>query len=169
MTRSRLLVLVSAVALTLTACGSPGTAAQTEDSSPTSTTDGASEGVHIGASEHGDILVGPDGNSLYVFTADSEGVSACTGACLESWPALSADAGVAPDLDQTMFGSITRDDGQEQMTVNGMPLYYYAADSGPGDTAGQGLNDSWFVVDPSGVKVSVEAADTDDTVIDYGY
>ena len=159
--------MVSAVALTLAACGSPSTAAQTEDNPPTSTTNGVSGGVHVASSEHGDILVGPDGNSLYVFTADSGDVSACTGACLESWPALTADTVVEPDLDKTMFGAITREDGFEQMTVNGMPLYYYAGDTGPGDTAGQGLNDSWFVVDPSGVMVEVE--DTEDTIIDYDY
>ena len=169
MTRNLLLVLVSAVALTLAACGAPGSGAQTEENPPTSATDDASGGVHIAPSEHGDILVGPNGNSLYVFTADAEGVSACTGACLESWPALPADAGLAPDLDQTIFGTITRDDGLEQMTVNGKPLYFYASDTGPGDTAGQGLNDSWFVVDPSGVEVRVEPADTDDSIIDYDY
>ena len=168
MTGNRLFVVVSVVALALAACGDPGTAAQTDDNSP-STTAGGSGGVHIAASEHGDILVGPEGNALYVFTEDAEGVSACTGACLESWPALLASAGLSPELDQGMFGSITRDDGLEQMTVNGMPLYYFAADSGPGDTAGQGLNDSWFVVDPSGVKVGIESADTDDTIIDYDY
>ena len=168
MTGNRLFLMVSVLALTLAACGDPGTASQTEDNSP-ATTAGGSGGVHIAPSEHGDILVGPEGNSLYVFTEDAEGVSACTGACLESWPALAADAGLSSEMDQTMFGSITRDDGLEQMTVNGMPLYYYAADSGPGDTAGHGLNDSWFVVDPSGVKVAGESANTDDTIIDYDY
>ena len=42
------------------------------------------------------------------------------------------------------------------MTYAGHPLYYYAADGKPGDTAGQGLNQfgaKWYVLAPSGNKI----------------
>lgn len=166
MTRVRLFAMASAVALLLAACTSPS---QGSDESASGATTARSSGVHIGPSEHGDILVGPDGGTLYIFTADVDDSSSCTGECAETWPAVDAAVGVTADLDQSIFSSITREDGIEQLTVKGMPLYYYAADSGPGDTAGQGLNDAWFVVSPSGVKIPSEASSTDDSIIDYGY
>ncbi len=167
MKRLRLLAIVSVSALVLATCGaSPNGVAQTEDDSSTTTVD-ASPGVHVAASEHGDILVGPDGSTLYVFTADVDGASACDGACAEAWPPLAADVGLAADLDQSIFASITREDGTEQMSVNGMPLYYYAADSAPGDTSGHGLNDAWFVVDPNGIMIRSGAEETNDSIIDY--
>lgn len=167
MTPIRLFSVVSAAALMLVACaGASGTGTRADEGS-TTTVAGISDGVHVAPSELGDILVGPDGGSLYVFTADSEGASACTGSCADSWPPLSADVGLASDLDQSIFTSITRDDGTDQLAVNGMPLYYYAADSGPGDTSGYGLNDAWFVVDPFGTKIQGGAEETDDSIIDY--
>ena len=33
---------------------------------------------------------------------------------------------------------------------HGLPLYHFSGDEAPGDTAGQGLNDMWFVLSPEG-------------------
>jgi predicted lipoprotein with Yx(FWY)xxD motif len=41
---------------------------------------------------------------------------------------------------------ITRSDGTFQVTLDGKPLYYYAKDTKPGDTTGEGLNSVWYVV-----------------------
>jgi len=46
------------------------------------------------------------------------------------------------------FGAIARDDGKKQTTYKGMPLYYFAGDKNPGDTAGQGMGGNWYVVNP---------------------
>ena len=43
------------------------------------------------------------------------------------------------------IATITRTDGKKQVTYNGAPLYYFAADAAAGDTKGQGLNGKWFV------------------------
>lgn len=167
MTRIRSLLVFTAGTFLLAACGGVSGGAAPTDDGATTTEAGELAGVHVAPSDHGDILVGPDGKSLYVFTSDSDGVIACTGQCAESWPPLSADVGLDPDLDPAMFSSISREDGAEQLTVRGMPLYYYAGDSGPGDTLGQGLNDAWWVVDPSGAKIQAGAEETDDSIIDY--
>lgn len=166
MVKSRFLTFVSVAALVLSACGGgePDSGAQAEGGS-----ESTAEGVHVADSDLGEILVGPEGLSLYVFTADGEGTSACTDACAQAWPPLPADVAIGSDLDQSMFGSITRDDGSEQLTVNGMPLYYYASDTGPGDTAGQGLNDAWYVVDATGSMIKGAAEGTGDSIVDYGY
>ena len=53
-------------------------------------------------------------------------------------------------VDEALLGTASRTDGSSQVTYNGWPLYYFAADSAPGDINGQGVNDVWWVVDPSG-------------------
>ncbi len=104
----------------------------------------------------GKILVGADGKTLYVFTADKDGKSACTGDCLASWPAVISDAAPAlgTGLDAEDFKTITREDGGgTQVTFYGMPLYYFAGDSAAGQTNGQGLAGKWYVVDGDGKMI----------------
>jgi hypothetical protein len=57
--------------------------------------------------------------------------------------------GVTGDVD-----TITRDDGTRQITLDGLPLYTYAADSHPGDVTGQGVGGIWWVVAADGAKVT---------------
>lgn len=113
--------------------------------------------------EHGDILVGPDQLTLYMFDADEQGAgtSACTGGCAESWPPLTVEelpvAGDGVDADLT---TIERENGSQQVAANGWPLYYWANDEAPGDTDGQGVNDVWWVLDASGTPI--RGGDSDD-------
>jgi len=100
--------------------------------------------------EYGDVLVDGEGMTLYLFTKDSPGTSVCTGDCASAWPPLiganpEAGEGVTADL-----GTIEREDGSTQVTANGWPLYYYQADSAPGDATGQGVGDVWYVLSPAG-------------------
>lgn len=133
----------------------------------------AMDGVHVAETDLGSILVDPDGFTLYIFTADSEGESTCYDACADLWPPVPADTPISSDLDESIFGSVTRDDGTEQLAVNGMPLYLYTPDTNPGDTTGQGFNDVWFVVDPDGNMIEAAATSTDvsdeEDEPDYGY
>jgi predicted lipoprotein with Yx(FWY)xxD motif len=100
----------------------------------------------------GSFLVDSQGMTLYIFTKDTSGVSNCSGTCLVSWPALLTNGTpVAGDPSITgTLGVITRSDGTQQVTFNGMPLYYYAKDKATGDTNGQGVGSVWFVVQPNG-------------------
>lgn len=66
-------------------------------------------------------------------------------------PAGRAEGGEGAD--QSLLGTITRTDGSTQVTYNGWPLYFWAEDSAPGDTTGQGVNDVWWVVDAAGDAV----------------
>ncbi len=95
------------------------------------------------------ILVDGDGFTLYFFTRDVSGESACEGSCLSTWPAFhvsSIDAGTG--LDEADFGTITRGDGDMQTTYKGWPLYYYASDNAAGQTNGEGVGNVWFVGKP---------------------
>ena len=100
----------------------------------------------------GKILVGANGMTLYVFTADTAGTSNCSGNCASNWPALvSATAPtVGTGLDAATFKTIS---GTNQVTVNDQPLYYFAGDKAAGDTNGQGVGGKWFVVGADGKMI----------------
>ena len=55
------------------------------------------------------------------------------------------------------LGTIKRDDGTQQLTLGGMPLYLYAADSHAGDVTGQAVGGVWWAVSPSGTKITAAA------------
>ena len=97
----------------------------------------------------GSFLTDTKGMTLYYFKKDAPGKSACYGDCVVKWPLYYRD-NIAPKdgLKAEDFGSITRDDGQMQTTYKGMPLYYFFKDAKAGDTAGQGVNNVWYVVAP---------------------
>jgi hypothetical protein len=52
------------------------------------------------------------------------------------------------------LGTIKSEGGKRQVTLNGWPLYTYAGDSQPGDVNGQNVQGTWFVVSPSGAKIT---------------
>jgi predicted lipoprotein with Yx(FWY)xxD motif len=100
----------------------------------------------------GDHLVGETGFALYTFDNDTPGTSNCSGGCLDNWPALLVSAAnevhVGDALDDEDFATITRDDGTFHATYQDAPLYYFAGDSAPPDTNGDGVNDVWHLALP---------------------
>ena len=137
-----LFLLVVALAL-FAGCTSTGT---TEDTSDDSTVETGIETVVISS---GGYLTDSEGMTLYIFTKDANGESACSGACLNNWPVYySVDTKPGSGLDSSDFGVITRGDEEKQTIYKGQPLYYFAKDTVPGDTKGDGVNDVWFVVEP---------------------
>jgi predicted lipoprotein with Yx(FWY)xxD motif len=107
------------------------------------------------AEEVGDaglILVDAEsGLTLYYFEMDvkDSGESACTGGCLEAWPALTVEEGETPTggdgVDAAKLGTITRaDTGELQVTYDGLPLYFFQNDEEPGDL--NGVYENWIVV-----------------------
>lgn len=104
--------------------------------------------IHVAETELGPTLVDADGMTLYGFTPDTPTASSCTGGCAENWPPVPGDAELSPDLDAASFTTITRDDGTTQLVFGDWPLYRFVGDSRPGDIAGQGVNDVWFVIGP---------------------
>jgi predicted lipoprotein with Yx(FWY)xxD motif len=120
--------------------------------------DAGGAAIAVRSTEHGRVLVDDRGRTLYLFEADKPNRSACSGACLSIWPAVTS-AG-APQLRGAGLtgkaGTIPAAGGKRQVTYNGHPLYLYAGDRRPGDTAGQGLDQfgaKWYVVGPNGSKV----------------
>ena len=106
----------------------------------------------------GDILVGPNGHTLYVFLKDTGPKSSCSGACASDWPPLTTTGKLttAGGVSTSALKTERRSDGTMQVTFDGHPLYYYAGDQKPGATAGQGLNQfgaKWYVLAPTGNKI----------------
>ncbi len=129
---------------------------------PTATTAPAS-GVMVNTSTNaslGTFLVDSKGMTLYAFTKDTPGVSACTSAgCLSAWPILEATGDPVAGTGVTgKLGVITRSDGKKQVTINDMPLYYFAKDKAPGDTTGQDVGNVWYVVDGTGKTITTGGA-----------
>jgi predicted lipoprotein with Yx(FWY)xxD motif len=94
----------------------------------------------------GYLLTSQAGMTLYVFGKDTPGTSTCYDACAENWPPLLADeAFAAPLAVPGAFSVIDRNDGGKQVAYNGMPLYTWAHDANPGDAAGQGVGNVWWV------------------------
>jgi predicted lipoprotein with Yx(FWY)xxD motif len=162
MIKTRILVGLAAAGALLAACGSsdsskpsaaapapPPPSAATSPAPAPAAAAGASVSVKAATSPLGQILVGPDGRTLYAFTNDTEAKSTCTGTCAEAWPpaVVAASWTVAPGLDSGIFSTVARDDGTEQLTAGQFPLYYFSGDARPGDVNGQGSGNVWFVVD----------------------
>jgi predicted lipoprotein with Yx(FWY)xxD motif len=110
--------------------------------------------------ELGSILVGPTGNTVYLFSNDEPGVSNCYDQCETNWPPLtveSADA-IVPGIGLPgELGTTERTDGTLQVTYNGSPLYYWKDDAARGDATGEAVGDVWWTVVPETVLLSNNA------------
>ncbi|WP_462319195.1 fasciclin domain-containing protein [Marinilabilia sp.] len=99
--------------------------------------------------DYGKILTDADGNTLYFFTPDADGTSACIDGCLDNWPVFYSEDMIIPaELDASDFGSIDRGSGVMQTTYKGWPLYYFVNDHAAGDINGEGVNAKWYVAKP---------------------
>jgi predicted lipoprotein with Yx(FWY)xxD motif len=131
-----------------TSKAAPTTAAPATTVAPAA---GAALAVKVSSSSLGNVLVDGSGRTLYVFTKDEKNKSNCTGGCLGTWPPLNGTATAGTGVDASKLGTITGSDGKQQATIDGQPLYYFAADASPGDVKGQNVGTAWFVVDGTGV------------------
>jgi predicted lipoprotein with Yx(FWY)xxD motif len=106
----------------------------------------------------GTVLAGAKGLTLYYYTADKpgSGKSVCTGACAAAWPPLKAPVKAPAGVRMPgPMGMITRPGGTRQVTINGYPVYYYAADKAPGQIAGNGADGTWHII-----KIKVKSGST---------
>ncbi|MFV2104126.1 hypothetical protein [Micromonospora sp. LOL_024] len=103
----------------------------------------------------GSAVVNQDGFILYRFDRDTNDPpsSNCEDECAEVWPPALTDGDPAlKGVSDDAVGTITREDGTRQITLDGWPLYTYIGDKKPGAWKGQGVGGTWFVVNPDGSK-----------------
>jgi predicted lipoprotein with Yx(FWY)xxD motif len=169
-------VLAVALVLTIAACGSSGSSGSSDATATTiavpatttstrapsgtgttlSTIPAGTATIDASSTSHGDVLVDLTGHTLYVFTNDPPSQSSCVAACATNWPPLTGNAIAVSNAVPTSaneFKLIARPDGTQQVTVNGRPLYTFAGDASPGDTNGQGVGGTWFVVGVDGQPI----------------
>jgi predicted lipoprotein with Yx(FWY)xxD motif len=84
------------------------------------------------------VLTDDEGYTLYWFGPDSATKSACQGSCARSWQPVTGPATWGPGVTGSI-GAIVRPGGALQATFNGHPLYTTTADTGPGQTKGNGV------------------------------
>lgn len=106
----------------------------------------------------GTFLVGPNGHTLYLFEKDKSTKSRCNGTCAGIWPPLLTKGApvAAGKAKSSLLGTTKRKDGTKQVTYNGHPVYYYAADKSAGSTTGEGVEAfgaEWYVLNPKGNKI----------------
>lgn len=106
----------------------------------------------------GTVVVGEASRTLYAFDNDeaSPAKSVCNGDCAATWPPVPATTDVE-GVDADLIGSVTRDDGSEQLTINDNPVYLFANDAAAGDTNGHGVNGVWWAMSPDGQKLPFAA------------
>jgi predicted lipoprotein with Yx(FWY)xxD motif len=124
--------------------------------SSSSSASGAAITVSTKQSKLGTVLAGKKHLTLYLFEADKNGQSACSGTCAQVWAPLTGTPKVGGKAVSADLGTITRSDGTKQVTYKGHPLYYFAKDKDSGDAYGQGIKSfgaAWYVVAPSGNKI----------------
>lgn len=156
-------VLAVAAVLAIAACSSgssedttttaPAEPTTTEaPAEPTTTEAVSADVVGLADTSLGQVLVDEAGNTLYIFTADTDGTSTCYDSCDANWPFVPSGLAVGDGVSATL-GETIRDGGQGQLTVNGRPVYLFAGDSGPGDVNGQSVGGVWFVIGADGEPI----------------
>ena len=162
--KTRLPLIVTLAALSIvTLAGCSGTssggggygAAPATSSAPVPATASGND-LATGTSSLGTIVVDGHGMTVYFYTKDvkDSGASNCTGGCLALWPAVKAASSTPKVAGVTgTVGTIKRDDGTMQVTIDGMPVYTYAQDSKAGDVTGEGVGNIWFAVNADGTAI----------------
>ncbi len=132
-------------AIPMTSCDEDDTSNNTVDPNPV-----VKENILLATnSTVGSYLTDKDGMSLYYFTKDADGASACMDDCLKAWPVFyEKDIQVGEGLKSSDFGVITREDGTVQSTYLGWPLYYFVDDTKSTELKGEGLGNVWFAAKP---------------------
>jgi predicted lipoprotein with Yx(FWY)xxD motif len=159
-THAALAALAAAVVLVVAACGGG------DDSSEVGPSSNSRQLVSVGDAEGiGDVLVDSGGLALYAADEETNGTVLCTQACLSFWDPLTVPSGMTtatgdPSV-ESLLGVIERPEGDRQVTFEGMPLYRFTEDGGPGEVTGDGFEDdfggqhfTWHVATPAGLAGS---------------
>lgn len=141
----------------LAGCGGGSATGATGPSNPATTAQSTTKSVPsltiatYKTPEDGTLISGANNRTLYVLTADEKSTSAheklstCYAGCATVWPPVLAagSPAVAGKANASLLGLTTRRDGTKQVTYDGLPLYYYAADTKAGQATGNHLKDGF--------------------------
>lgn len=182
---SRAILAAAATLIIVAGCAASGASGSPASSASPGASSSASPAASAGSSAEageayevkvatdaklGAYLTGEDGKSLYIFKKDSANTSACSGTCTANWPPFLLGDGDTVKAGESVTGTLAsfkRADGSTQVTINGLPLYYFANDTVAGAVNGQGIGGQWYLASPTGTPVG---ASPDPGMSDgYGY
>jgi predicted lipoprotein with Yx(FWY)xxD motif len=98
---------------------------------------------YMSSTSIGQVMTTQQGSTVYTFDRDQLGKSNCYGECARNWPPVIAASGAQP---YQLMSLAARQDGQQQWTYEGKPLYTHAADAMHGDVKGENAGNVWHVV-----------------------
>ncbi len=107
----------------------------------------------------GTVLTTSSGLTLYRFTEDKPGTSACSGACAKIWPPLFAakNAHLSGPHGVKGLSLMNVGNGHWQVTFHKLPLYRFQGDKKKGQAHGQKVGGVWFAALKSGIPASATA------------
>jgi len=143
----------AAVAPAKTATTPPSSAAAATTTAGTPAAQSSTGGVSVIGTHNtqdGMLITGVDGRTVYYFQPDKKSSaghaksSTCYNACATVWPpVLATTTSASGSAKASLIGLTKRTDGTTQVTYNGLPLYYYAADLKAGQVTGNHLRDGF--------------------------
>ena len=154
--------VLAAVAL-VAACSSTAHTSATTGGTPAAGGATSAAGASVALETHsgplGAFVTDAHGKALYMFAADTSTSSACDSGCQQAWPPLTttSTATAMSGVQAGLLGTVAGPNGTMQVTYAGHRLYYFASDSAPGDTKGQGSDNfgaKWWLLTPSGQPIT---------------
>jgi predicted lipoprotein with Yx(FWY)xxD motif len=144
-------LVLGLAAILLAACGG-------DDGEDGNATAGDASGgiVSVQSVEGTDVLVDSEGRTLYTAEVEQDRIL-CTDGCTSFWEPTGASATEAESASADLgldLGVVSRPDGGEQLTFEGLPLYTFTEED-PGQLEGDG-----FVDDFEGTRFEWAAATT---------
>ena len=151
---SAFVALGAAAVIALAACGGSSSSSSsksttTKKSTGTAAAAGTAVVKTAKSATLGTIVVDSTGKTVYTLTNGSQQV-ACSGACLQVWPAVSLPAGTTKATGSGVKNVAAMG---TQVTINGAPVYTFSGDASAGSTNGEGINSfggTWHVVKVGG-------------------
>jgi predicted lipoprotein with Yx(FWY)xxD motif len=105
----------------------------------------------------GNVVTDDKGMTLYRYDKDEANPSkwTCAGECTKTWiPVIVQDSVQTMGVEKSLLGTVHRN-GLKQLTLAGWPLYRYVGDTAAGEANGQGKDNAWYAITPSGQKSAV--------------
>jgi predicted lipoprotein with Yx(FWY)xxD motif len=159
-------VALVGAALVVAGCGSSSSSSSASSaaanaSQASSASNVSVKGVAVSTAKGADgtYLTGASGRALYLWVADKNDTSSCSGSCAGAWPPLvtKGQPKAGTGVDASDLGTITRTGGIKQVTYKGHHLYYFVEDSHGGMVKGQGSDSfgaKWWLVAPAGTAIT---------------
>ena len=151
--RPSIILSALVIALGVAACGG------SDEESGASTAGSSTAIVSVADVGGTDVLADSSGMTLYSAAVEKRGDILCVEACTSFWEPVQASRADAEEAGQELevnLGVVSRPDGEQQLTLDGLPLYTFAEeDSGA-------LEGDGFVDDFHGTRFEWEAARASD-------